>query len=79
MVDDFAVPDDQGYGYDQYGPGKALMEASLQDMPAWTLHYPTAPSDRETGRRRGCCVLMSPEFAEVEILGLRISRAPWQS
>ena len=74
MIDDFAVPDDEGYGYDDYGPGKALVEAALPNLPAWTLHYPAAPSDRETGRRRGCCVLMSPELSAVEVAALRISR-----
>jgi len=24
MIDDFQVPDDPGYAYDDYGPGKAL-------------------------------------------------------
>ncbi len=30
MIDDFEVPDDPGYGFDDYGPGKRLCLAYLQ-------------------------------------------------
>lgn len=61
MIDDFQVPDDPGYGYDDYGPGKALTEGYLPDeVASWQRLYPTAPSDEETGARRGCVVLVSP-------------------
>jgi hypothetical protein len=60
MVDDFRVPDDPGYGYDDYGRGKALDE--LYVRPAVAAHrlavlYPVLRSTEETGQRRGCAVL----------------------
>jgi hypothetical protein len=74
MIDDFAVPGDPGYGYDDYGPGKALTEECLPPMEGWTLCYPSAPSQQETGQRRGSCVLLSPAFADVRIPELRVAR-----
>jgi predicted O-methyltransferase YrrM len=71
MIDDFAVPGDPGYHYDDYGDGKALVEDSLPPLPGWSLRYPVAASDMETGARRGSCVLLSPALAEVELRGLR--------
>jgi len=60
MVDDFRVPDDPGYGYDDYGPGKALDQSYV--APAFDAYrlavlYPVLPSAEETGQRRGCAVL----------------------
>jgi hypothetical protein len=60
MVDDFRVPDDPGYGYDDFGPGKALDQSYI--APAVETHrlgvfYPMLPSAKETGQRRGCVVL----------------------
>ena len=63
MVDDFEVPGDSGYGFDDYGDGAALTESYLRRAAAlgsWTVRYPVAPSTVETGSRRGCCVLTSP-------------------
>lgn len=59
MIDDFQVPDDSGYGYDDYGFGKTL---SLSDFPfhqkgQMSLYFPNCPSDAETGSRRGCILL----------------------
>jgi hypothetical protein len=66
MVDDFQVPHDSGYGYDDYGPGRALVEASLPVslLKGWALMYPAARSISETGTRRGCCILASPALVE---------------
>jgi hypothetical protein len=74
VVDDFAVPGDRGYGYDDYGPGKALVEDCLPPLPGWALYYPTAPSEAETGERRGCCVLLSPAMPALETRELRLAR-----
>ena len=60
MIDDFAVPDDAGFGYDDYGPGKALNAsyiASLVQAHRLAVFYPSADSQEETGMRRGCVVL----------------------
>lgn len=59
MVDDFAVPHDPGYSFDDFGAGKALKLSYLADhhiAPAgiWFSRY---ASHDETGARRGCVVL----------------------
>jgi hypothetical protein len=59
MIDDFAVPWDAGYAFDDYGPGKALtidLLARIENRGAW-LFFPTLPSEQETGARRGCAVI----------------------
>ena len=59
MVDDFAVPDDPGYGFDDYGVGQALTLAYLIDnevLPSG-VWFPRCRSADETGARRGCVVL----------------------
>jgi hypothetical protein len=62
MIDDFEVPKDTGYGYDDYGPGKRL---SLRDFPLHldnrvACYFPARPSSRESGLRRGAIVVASP-------------------
>jgi hypothetical protein len=76
MIDDFQVPSDPGYGYDNYGPGKALVSGYIR--PAMLAHqlgafYPCAPSAAETGARRGCVVLakdayLGPVLANIPLL-----------
>jgi hypothetical protein len=59
MIDDFAVPDDPGYGFDDYGHGKTLTLDYLDDnalMPS-AVWFPRCASMAETGFRRGCVVL----------------------
>ncbi len=68
MVDDFEVPDDPGYGFDDYGPGKRLCIDYLlaAKLPAVFVYFPSTPSDREGGARRGCAVVTaSPELAAI--------------
>jgi hypothetical protein len=60
MIDDFQVPFDTGYGYDDYGGGKALVPCYI--APAVSVHglrafYPSTSSADESGARRGCVVL----------------------
>ena len=66
MVDDFAVPDDPGYGFDDYGSGQALSLAYLRAhgvLPTG-VWFPRCTSSEETGARRGCVVLAgAPELA----------------
>lgn len=59
MIDDFAVPDDAGYRFDDYGPGKALTLAYLGPRvdPPTAIWFPAGASSAETGERRGCVVL----------------------
>jgi hypothetical protein len=63
MIDDFAVPDDPGYGCANYG-GQDLNVDYLPDLPGWARFFPSAPSSEETGARRGCVVLASPSLIE---------------
>ena len=60
MIDDFQVPFDTGYEYDNYGPAKALVPGYI--APAVSAHclqafYPSTCSADESGARRGCVVL----------------------
>jgi len=60
MIDDFQVPFDPGYGYDDYGPQKALtFYYILPVIRNHKLHsfYPSTLSADEGGTRRGCIVL----------------------
>ncbi|MHC5022561.1 MAG: class I SAM-dependent methyltransferase [Planctomycetota bacterium] len=59
MVDDFEVPDDPGYAFDDYGSGRRLCLEYLPPLEPLDLHpfFPALPADDETGSRRGCVVL----------------------
>jgi hypothetical protein len=60
MIDDFQVPDDDGYGYDNYGVGKALTREYIVPLVSQfqlAEFYPRTRSDVESGHRRGCVVL----------------------
>jgi hypothetical protein len=59
IVDDFEVPGDSGYTFDDYGPGKALTAEYLNSCAGRSLarFYPSVPSKEETGSRRGWIVL----------------------
>lgn len=59
MIDDFAVPDDPGYGFDDRAPGQALDLGYLGSRAAdpVAVWFPARPSSAETGARRGCVVL----------------------
>jgi hypothetical protein len=62
MIDDFQVPEDAGYGFDDYGSGATLNRDYLTrcGLEGWHLSYPAVPARIETGYKRGCCVLSSP-------------------
>jgi len=60
VVDDFSVPGDAGYGYDSYGRGKTLEIADFSDefsKNGLIAFFPVAPSNEESGFKRGCVVL----------------------
>lgn len=60
MIDDFQVPDDPGYGYDDYGPGRTLSVDYVRPaVQAFGLRgfLPACPAAEETGVRRGTFVL----------------------
>jgi len=68
IIDDFEVPDDPGYTFDDFGPGKRFsleMLAFLADH-AEPLFYPRARAEAETGSKRGAVVIST---------GLRVTAA----
>lgn len=67
IVDDFMVPFDSGYTYDDYGPGKALTLQILDGLLPPDVHiaFPSTPSSLDTGARRGAIVLMRSDSTDV--------------
>ncbi len=66
LIDDFQVPDDAGYQFDDYGPGMALTEDLLpRALGEWARQYPSISSQHETGSKRGSIVLTSPDLLGV--------------
>lgn len=81
MIDDFEVADDCGYGFDDYGEGKALTMAYIESVVrtrALKVYFPTVKSAQETGARRGCVLLSNkPELLSPLVdLGALRSAAP---
>ena len=66
MIDDFQVPCDPGYRYDDYGDGKSLVYEDLSPHlpPETTVLFPSLASAEETGPRRGCCVIARSDLGE---------------
>lgn len=63
MIDDFEVPGDTGYGFDEYGEVGRLSWPYIADLvTGWfTVFWPAVSSTQESGARRGCCVLARGE------------------
>ena len=59
MVDDFKVPGDPHYQFDDYGDGRTLSLDYLGPLAqrGLTAFFPTLPATDETGMRRGSVVL----------------------
>jgi hypothetical protein len=84
MIDDFAVPNDGGYGYDDYGPGRALVFDYIR--PAIAMHqlkafFPSTPSVADypstpmaaaglvvPGKLRRGCVVLTKEARHAPVL-----------
>jgi len=63
LIDDFRVDGDEGYQYDDYGPGKTLelsLLAGVEELADLSVFWPAASSGKETGARRGWVVVASP-------------------
>lgn len=70
MIDDFEVPDDQGYRYDNYGGANVLNYnyiAPYVEKNALKVLFPSAPASEETGAKRGC-ILLSKEAEAASML-----------
>jgi hypothetical protein len=68
MIDDFQVPGDAGYAFDDYGGTNVLKAeyiASSVERYGLSRLYPSAPSERETGAKRGSVVLCGEADAAV--------------
>lgn len=77
MVDDFRIPFDVGYTYDDYGPGKRLTVIDLRShfSEPVQLLFPTLPSGKETGARRGTVIVARDAMArklQTGVSGLRL-------
>lgn len=64
MIDGFEVPGDAGYVFVNYASGKALNADCIE--PVVSAHrlaalYPSAPSEIESGAKRGCVVLAAAD------------------
>ena len=69
MIDDFKVPGQAGYKYDDYGPNKALTSEYLSQClsPGTSIFYPATPPEQETGGRRGCVVITANAAMEAQL------------
>lgn len=71
MVDDFEVPGDKGYGYDDYGFRRALnlrcFRKSFEEL-GLRAYSPVLASVEETGARSGCIVLAAAGSSSEEAL-----------
>ncbi len=71
MVDDFKVPDNTGYTYDDYGIGKSLdLEYLIEEIDEYNLavYFPSKSSKQETGMKRGSVVLCQLDLEVNSIL-----------
>jgi hypothetical protein len=80
MVDDFQIPDDSGYHFDDYGVGKKLSLEYLEPVAhlGFTPFFPTLPSSEEVGYKRGWVVLASDGSSIDELRGIARLRE-WRS
>lgn len=78
LIDDFAVDGDDGYFYDDYGPGKTLdlrHFAGHGELSDLNVFWPAAPAASESGARRGWVVLASPGAVSAALSKLSELRA----
>ena len=60
LIDDFKVPDDSGFGYDDYGAGNSLELSYLMSVLErfqLSVFFPSVSSDEENGEKRGSVTL----------------------
>jgi len=60
MIDDFEVPGDKDYSYDNYGKGKSLDMKIFHKIffqAGMEVFFPSLSGSQETGGKRGCVVL----------------------
>jgi hypothetical protein len=78
MIDDFSVPYDKDYGFDDYGPNKALNYELIRHLLAKykiKTFFPTLPASQETGAKRGCALLASEGKMSLLLSGLSLLKS----
>lgn len=76
MIDDFEVPGDEGYGFDDYGFGQSLTLSVFRrhfERLSLVPYFPALAAERESGARSGCVVLArrdSPESGLLDSLAI---------
>lgn len=77
VIDDFMVPDDLTYGWDDYGEGKSLdVRMLVGRIPEdAVVYFPRLRGEQETGSKRGCCIIASSSQAR-RITSSRLRGAP---
>ncbi len=86
LIDDFEVPGDAGYKFDDYGPKTGRLDLALiADLPGaydMDIHFPATPATEESGRKCGWVVLsrgasVSSKLDSISMLkSHQIARAP---
>lgn len=72
MIDDFCVPDDRGYTYDDYGQVGARTIDHIADIAVdfnIDFYFPTMNSSDESGSKRGCVVLAKNTEDSMSLFG----------
>lgn len=81
MIDDFRVPGDPGFSYDDYGPGRCLAIPDLRQNFATDadFFFPRLSSAAETGMKRGVVVVARGETAVAIARDVRsLERLGWR-
>lgn len=82
VIDDFRVPGDLGFSYDDYGVDRCLSVQDLRRNVASEAEwfFPRGSSASESGKRRGCAVLARGEQAERIIRDVpALDRLDWRT
>lgn len=76
LIDDFQVPNDPGYVFDDYGPvGACTLDFIAPALPPEAaIYHPTTPSENETGRATGYVVLAQGNANITRLDGLDLLR-----
>jgi len=68
LIDDFYVPGDDGYGFDQYGDARLDLDLIAEGLPPGArAFFPSVSAEQETGGRRGWPVLAWPDDVAVVV------------
>jgi hypothetical protein len=79
MIDDFRVPDDAGYRFDDHGEKKTVSLEYLSWEPSSNavIFFPAARSNHETGACRGCAIVSKRTSPVAASLASLTTLRPW--